>query len=116
VPAGTSGGVTTLGTLAGLTGALALGGLAWIAGTPERAAIAGTGGGVIGMLADSVLGAAWQGRFRCEGCGEITEQRVHRCGGRGVLLQGWPWLDNDVVNFLACAAGAGAAVLAASWG
>ena len=61
--------------------------------------------GVLGMLADSALGAGWQGRFYCAECREETERRVHRCGTRGVPRGGLLWLNNDGVNALATGLG-----------
>ncbi|HEU4698324.1 MAG TPA: DUF92 domain-containing protein [Gemmatimonadales bacterium] len=106
VPRGTSGGVTGRGTLGGVagallvaaTGAVAVGGAALLA----AATLAGLGG----MLADSALGAAVQGRFRCERCGVASEWPRHRCGARTTHVGGWRWLTNDGVNLLATLTGA----------
>jgi uncharacterized protein (TIGR00297 family) len=109
VPPGTSGGITPLGSLGGAGGATlvaATGALA--AGMPALfpvAALVGFGG----MLLDSVLGAAAQGRFRCAECAERSEWRKHRCGRPTTHEGGLVWLDNDGVNLTA---GAGAAVVA----
>ena len=54
--------------------------------------------GVAGMLLDSVLGSAYQARFRCPACDQATERRVHRCGTKATHTTGWAWLDNDLVN------------------
>jgi len=116
VPAGISGGVTLAGTLAGLTGAgvLALAGILMppardLAGTEVFVAV--IGGGFIGMIADSYLGALWQGRWRCSVCAAVTERHRH-CGEPvGERVEGVSWLDNDVVNLLAAVIGAGSAVL-----
>ena len=64
--------------------------------------------GVLGMLFDSVLGSALQGRFWCDACQEPTERRVHRCSTRTVRRAGWAWLDNDLVNFTTTLAAFGA--------
>jgi uncharacterized protein (TIGR00297 family) len=109
VPPGTSGGITPLGTAGGVAGATvvaAAGALA--AGMPALfpvAALVGFGG----MLLDSALGAAAQGRFRCAECAERSEWRVHRCGRPTSHEGGLAWLDNDGVNLTA---GAGAAAVA----
>jgi uncharacterized protein (TIGR00297 family) len=110
VPPGTNGGITLLGSAGGAVGALLVavtGALA--AGVPALlpvAALVGFGG----MLLDSALGAAAQGRYRCVQCEEPSEWRRHRCGRPTVHLGGLTWLDNDGVNL---AAGLGAAI--AGW-
>jgi len=110
VPPGTSGGITPRGTLGGLLGAAAMGGLALALGSSGTAAAAGSIGGAAGLMVDSLLGAAWQGMYRCDGCGADTERRVHRCGAAARLVRGWAWLDNDAVNLAASGVGAGAGV------
>src|SRR6185436_10311159 len=115
VETGTSGGITALGTAGGVAGAMILSGAASWAGVPARVALASAGAGIIGMLTDSALGATVQGRFRCDACGDAGETRTCRNGHAGVWVRGWKWLDNDGVNFLACAAGGGAAVALERW-
>jgi len=104
VPRGTSGGVSLVGTLGGLAGALLVAGAA--AATRGDPALLGEGIalGMAGMGFDSLLGAACQARFRCPLCGGGSERRVHRCGTRTQLVGGWRWLDNDGVNALATTA------------
>ncbi len=100
VPPGTSGGITLLGCLGALGGALVVAGAGAVAGHDARlwlAAAIGFGG----MTLDSALGAATQGRFRCPVCAEPSEWRRHRCGATTVPEGGWRWLDNDGVNALA---------------
>jgi uncharacterized protein (TIGR00297 family) len=100
VPPGTSGGITLLGCLGAVGGALIVAGAASLTGHDPRlwaaAAI-----GFLGMIVDSALGAAVQGRFRCPACGEASEWRRHRCGTTTIREGGWQWLDNDGVNALA---------------
>ena len=83
VPAGTSGGVTPLGTRAGVLGAIALAGLGVLLGVPLRLAALAAAAGVLGMMVDSVLGATLEARG---------------------------WLDNDGVNLAATSFGALASV------
>lgn len=64
--------------------------------------------GILGMLFDSMLGSALQGRFWCGPCNQATERRVHRCGTRAIRTAGWAWLDNDLVNFTTTLAALGA--------
>ena len=110
VPPGTSGGVTMQGSLAGALGAgliaaaAVLLGLAPVAAAPWIAA-----GGIAGGVADSLLGATLQARYRCAACGAPGEQPMHWCGGTGILVRGMRWITNDTVNLLATAVGAAVA-------
>jgi uncharacterized protein (TIGR00297 family) len=114
VQAGTSGGVTALGSGAALIGAA----LIWLAATwiviagPDPFAIrdhligiyywellpVALVGGLGGMLVDSLLGATVQAQYVCPVCNKPTESRVHRCGSATRLVGGVPWINNDVVN------------------
>lgn len=112
VPPGTSGGVTPLGSLGGAAGALCIAMSAWALGLVSPGAglwvaLAGSAGGV----ADSLLGAGVQARYRCAACGAVGEKRRHACGGAGVLAGGFGWMTNDTVNL--CATLVGAALAAA---
>jgi uncharacterized protein (TIGR00297 family) len=115
VPPGTSGGVTALGTAGGAAGALFIGGLgSAVTGALAlfpAAALVGFGG----MVIDSALGSAAQGRFSCPRCAEPSEWRRHRCGTATVHLGGLRWLDNDGVNLTASAAAACLAFVAWRW-
>ena len=113
VPPGTSGGITPMGSAGGAAGAILVAAVGAIpAGVPALfpvAALVGFGG----MVLDSVLGAAAQGRFRCVECAERSEWPVHRCGRPTTHEGGLVWLDNDGVNLTAAT---GAAVVAwAAW-
>ncbi|MBK7351120.1 MAG: DUF92 domain-containing protein [Gemmatimonadetes bacterium] len=106
VPAGTSGGLTPLGTMGAVAGALLVAGAAAVvAGTPRLGAAA-LGIGTLGMLLDSLLGATLQGRFHCDHCDAPTERARHRCGAGARRVAGVAWLGNDGVNALATAAAA----------
>ncbi|MGA7731914.1 MAG: DUF92 domain-containing protein [Chloroflexia bacterium] len=122
VQAGTSGGVTVLGSVVALLGA-GLIGLAAIAlclvdfdnlimpflflsfqcGSLLLAALAG---GALGMLVDSVLGATVQAQYVCPSCNKPTESRVHKCGTATTLVRGVRWINNDVVNLAGTLVGA----------
>jgi uncharacterized protein (TIGR00297 family) len=124
VPVGTSGGVTSLGTLAALAGGLFIGLVAFVLRLVESLwqmgqwtwadlwllVFAGLGG-LAGCFFDSLLGATVQGIYYCEGCQKETESRVHRCGRETRLRRGWRWLGNDAVNFISSAVGGGIAAL-----
>lgn len=118
VQVGSSGGVTWLGFLASLGGALLIGLLGGMGSLVQRQGVSAAGvtllaaaaGGSIGCVCDSILGATVQAIYWCDACAKETERRVHSCGGRARLLRGWRWLGNDLVNFMASVAGALAAV------
>ncbi len=108
VPAGTSGAVSLIGTLAGVAGAILIAAIgaqgqayiftaAWIAG-------------VFAMFFDSLLGATLQASFRRPD-GGVTEEP----GGGAVLVRGIAWLTNHVVNLCATLAGALLAAALALW-
>jgi uncharacterized protein (TIGR00297 family) len=113
VPAGTSGAVTPLGTVAMLVGSalptLCMVGLVW----PRHIALASFTGGVAGALADSVAGATMQARRRCASCDALTERAVHSCGAYTVHAGGVTWLSNDAVNVLCSLVGALVALIVA---
>jgi uncharacterized protein (TIGR00297 family) len=115
VEVGTSGAVTATGTLAALGGAALIGlvaaGFDLAAGAAVTSAAAlvlvAALAGVFGALFDSLLGATVQAIYRCDACGKETERHPrHTCGGPTRRLRGWPWLDNDWVNFVSSLAGA----------
>ncbi len=126
VPAGTSGGVTWLGTSASILGALFIGLLSYLLVCIDSFAaehsplqlswIIPTAlvSGLLGSLFDSLLGATVQGIYYCAACETETEKQVHGCGLTTNHLRGWRWLNNDVVNFISSVAGAALAV--AIWG
>jgi uncharacterized protein (TIGR00297 family) len=101
VPAGTSGGITLLGTGAMLAGSLVIGLVAW-----GLAAVFGSGfaawwivlvglvAGLAGGLADSLLGATVQAQYR-DRTGAITEK------AGATRVRGVAWMTNDTVNLLA---------------
>jgi len=112
---GTSGGVSLLGTLGGLAGAvLVAGSTGWVARSVDLIWLA-TGVGFAGMMADSLLGATLQGRFRCAHCAQPSERHRHRCGARTERVGGVPWIGNDAVNLIATALAGLAGWLGASW-
>ena len=126
VEAGTSGGVSLPGSVAGVSGALLVTALAewaarvssawpWLASASEdRAAVAGAG--VLGLVLDSLLGAVVQARYRCLMCSRLVENpRRHHLvcpSARLVRVGGLAWVDNDLVN---AASAWAAGVAAAAW-
>jgi uncharacterized protein (TIGR00297 family) len=111
VPAGTSGGITVIGSMAAFAGAVFVAILAWFMGwTPAIARYVAVGG-VAGALIDSILGGTVQARRWCDTCERETERSIHDCGSLTRPLRGLKWLDNDVVNFLSNAGGGALAAL-----
>jgi uncharacterized protein (TIGR00297 family) len=98
---GTGGGVTWYGTAGALVGAFMVGAAVVLTGAPVLLFPLALGVGMLGMLADSLLGALWQGRFHCQGCDQPTERALHRCGSAATLVAGHRWLTNDGVNAIA---------------
>lgn len=106
VSAGQSGGITLIGTLGGVFGAVAMAVIALLAGWGNSAAIAAIIGGIGGCTLDSVLGGSVQVRRWCDHCNALTERAVHNCGTTTRVVSGVPWLDNDAVNAASSAFGA----------
>jgi uncharacterized protein (TIGR00297 family) len=102
VSPGSSGGISWLGSTVALMGALLIGILAWFLGitsltTVPLIALAG----LLGSFVDSALGATVQAIYYCPKCEKQTERHpLHYCGTPTTLHHGWPWLNNDWVNFL----------------
>lgn len=110
VAPGTSGGITPIGTLAGVLGALFVAAGAALATWPVPFAAAVLGG-LAGALADSVLGATLQARRWCDVCAKLTERVVHSCGAPTRHVGGLSGFDNDAVNAVCSGVGALVALL-----
>ena len=109
VAPGISGGVTAYGMLASGAGALMIGVVLVLLAALELGAWwpwllpAALVGGLIGSLADSLLGATVQAIYQSP-TGE-TERRIARDGAPNQPLRGWRWMNNDLVNLLSSIAG-----------
>ena len=111
---GTSGGITPLGMTASALGACSLGYFFWLVNglcksrsiAPFLAFISG----IAGSCFDSFLGATSQAMYFCPTCKTETEQHIHHCGTRTEFLRGIPWINNDVVNFIATTSGSAVAI------
>lgn len=110
VAPGTSGGISLLGTAAGVGGALFIGAAAALADWPVPFGAVALGG-LAGALADSLLGATVQARRWCERCETSTERLVHSCGTPTRHAGGLAGFDNDAVNAVCSAVGALVALL-----
>ena len=110
VPAGTSGGISLLGSFAAFGGALFIGAGTMFAAWPVSL-VATLLGGIIGAFADSVIGATLQSRRWCGECRKPTERVIHDCGTRTTINGGIVWLNNDAVNTVCSAIGALVALL-----
>jgi uncharacterized protein (TIGR00297 family) len=110
VQPGTSGGISLVGTFAAASGAALIALTAWFTWPDAVTSLTARLlyaliiilAGVIGSIIDSLLGATVQGIYRCPVCEKETEKYpLHTCGNTTILLRGWQWMNNDVVN-LAC--------------
>jgi uncharacterized protein (TIGR00297 family) len=107
---GTSGGVTLLGTLGALFGAVLIGVVA--AGfsptlPPLLLVLVVAVTGLAGSFVDSLLGATVQAIYHCPSCDKETERHpLHTCGSQTIKIRGWRWINNDLVNFICSITGA----------
>jgi len=127
VEPGVSGGVTLLGLIGGIVGAISIGVVGLLAvhaiynalplkllapndpfipsSSLVRYVISITVGGFCGGVADSVLGATIQAKYVCMVCSKATEKPIH-CGVESSLMSGVRFMDNDMVNVAATLLGA----------
>ncbi len=114
VEAGTSGGISLIGTTATFCGGLLIGLIAalWLREDVWRLLLMASIGGLTGSLFDSLLGATVQQIYWDDLKQKETEKPVKN--GRVMQpLRGWSWMTNDVVNLLASIIGGFVALLIA---
>ncbi|MBN1541364.1 DUF92 domain-containing protein [candidate division KSB1 bacterium] len=111
VSVGASGGVTLLGTLGALAGALVLAGTGYLFSPHSSPRILGATefwliltAGLLSSFVDSWLGATVQAQYRCAVCSKQTE-KMHHCDRTTLFISGRTWINNDVVNGFAALAG-----------
>jgi uncharacterized protein (TIGR00297 family) len=105
VTAGTSGGISLIGTIGSVVGAVTVAVSAYTWYGEIRTALVIVIAGVAGSLTDSLLGGTLQARFRCSVCGTETERPEH-CGRATDLVRGMRWIRNDLVNVVCTSIGA----------
>lgn len=103
---GTSGAVSLVGTIGAVLGAASIAGAAYVAAGEGQAMLI-TGAGVAGMTVDSLLGAIVQARYYDPDVDALVEHPVE---GDDSPIQGWAFVENEVVNL--CGTGSGAVVAA----
>nr|WP_251025529.1 DUF92 domain-containing protein [Exiguobacterium sp. s195] len=100
VEPGTSGAVSTFGTVMSMFGALliVISSLVFIDLSITLLLLLWVIG-LTGSMIDTLLGATVQRTFRCTVCGKLTEQKIHHDVPTS-YVSGWRFLGNDAVNFL----------------
>lgn len=109
IPTGRSGGVTALGSVATIGGALCVAIVASLLRTAPLLPV--VLGGIAGALVDSLVGAGLQAVRWCPACACECETQRHDCGTQTNLKRGVSWIQNDVVNLAATLCGAIVAAL-----
>ncbi len=110
IKVGLSGGISLVGTLAGLVGSLIFAFLVgYIFNLDVKESIIIAIAGSSGMFLDSILGSLWQAKY--EQNNDITEEKT----STNILIKGISWLNNDGVNLLANAIVVGFIFWATMW-
>ncbi len=91
---GSSGGITTIGTIGSFLGASVIGLISWIfLGISLKISIAIALIGFFSAITDSILGAIAQAKFETQN-GDIIEYQI----SGAILISGYKWIDNNMVN------------------
>ena len=102
---GFSGGVTFLGFFGAILGSGIIALTGWYYDLAWQICLVILVAGFTGNLIDSFLGGSVQSLYRCSVTGDITEKVILN-GQPTVLIRGWRWMDNDMVNFINTLCGA----------
>ncbi len=98
--AGESGGMSIVGTLSSLIGAVLISFVAFIFNVISlKEALFATIAAFLGGIFDSFLGSLVQVKYKCTICSKITEKEQH-CGIQTVKYRGFVFVNNDTVNLL----------------
>jgi uncharacterized protein (TIGR00297 family) len=105
VPPGTNGGVTVVGLVGGIAGAVvvALAAFPWESDWQTLGLV--VLGGFAGSIVDTLLGGTLQARYRCAVCGRTVERKDHH-DQPTEFAGGVRWVTNDVVNWVCAMSGA----------
>jgi len=96
IKVGLSGGISLVGTLAGLVGSIIFAFLVgYLFNLEYKESITIAIAGTLGMIIDSILGSLWQSKYKEND--DITEEKT----STNQLIHGCSWLNNDGVNILA---------------
>ncbi len=101
---GLSGGVSLLGSVATIAGALCVAVVASLLRVAPFWLVAVAG--IAGAMLDSVVGASLEVRYWCPTCARECETPQHYCGTPTTLRRGVRWIQNDAVNLMATLCGA----------
>jgi uncharacterized protein (TIGR00297 family) len=101
VEQGISGGVSLLGFVGSVLGALTIGlsSLYWIEDQKLYFIAICVSLGVLGSLYDSILGSTIQAQYICVVCKKVTERQNH-CKINTHKFKGISWINNDIINIV----------------
>ena len=109
---GTSGGITILGTIAGIFGIsiILISSLSTNFLTDYFSILYILIGAFLGIMIDSILGATIQAQYYCVKCNKYTELSTHH-NTKNKLVKGKTIIDNNIVNLLSTISGSIIAIL-----